>query len=97
IVQTLNHFPSEKAILAERALLRRLEGGCQIPIGALGTVEGDKLTLKGVVASLDGKEVLRSEITGSADDAAALGETLAGQLVEMGADRILKSVRQEFK
>lgn len=96
IIQKLNHFPSEKAILAERALLRKLEGGCQIPIGALGTVEGDKLTLKGVVASLDGKELLRSEITGSVNEPAALGETLAGKLIEMGADRILKSVRQEF-
>lgn len=96
VVQKLNHFPSEKAILAERALLKKLEGGCQVPIGALGTVEGDQLTLKGVVASLDGKELIRSEITGSVNEAVALGQELAEKLIEMGADRILKCVRQEF-
>jgi len=96
VVHKLNHFPSEAAITAERALLRRLEGGCQIPIGALGTVEGDELTLKGVVAGLDGKEIIRSSVSGKAQDAVQLGETLAGQLIEMGADKILKAVRQEF-
>ncbi|MFA5881965.1 MAG: hydroxymethylbilane synthase [Eubacteriales bacterium] len=96
VVQTLNHFPSQAAITAERALLNKLEGGCQIPIGALGTVNGDELTLKGIVAGLDGKELIRSEISGPAGKAALLGEKLAGRLIEMGADRILKSVRQEF-
>lgn len=96
VVQTLNHFPSQAAITAERALLNKLEGGCQIPIGALGTVNGGELTLKGIVAGLDGKELIRSEISGPAGEAALLGEKLAGRLIEMGADRILKSVRQEF-
>ncbi|MHB9093912.1 MAG: hydroxymethylbilane synthase [Eubacteriales bacterium] len=94
VVQTINHFPSQAAIIAERALLKRLEGGCQIPIGALGTVEAGLLTLKGVVASLDGKEVIRSQITGPVGEAAVLGESLAEQLVAMGADKILTSVRQ---
>lgn len=96
IVQKLNHFPSQAAITAERALLKKLEGGCQIPIGALGTLEGDQLTVKGVVASLDGKDLIRSSITGPASEAAGLGERLAQQLIEMGADKILKSVRQEY-
>lgn len=96
VVQTLNHFPSQAAISAERALLKKLEGGCQIPIGALGAVAGDQLTLKGVVASLDGKDLIRNIITGPVDEAVMLGEKLAGQLIAMGADRILKSVRQEF-
>ncbi len=96
VVRTLNHFPSEAAIKAERALLKKLEGGCQIPIGALGTVEGDRLTLYGVVASLDGKDLVRSSISGPATEAEALGEKLAAQVIEMGADKILKSVRQEF-
>lgn len=95
VVKKLNHFPSEAAIKAERALLKKLEGGCQIPIGALGIVEGEQLTLKAVVAGLDGKELVRSSISGKAEDAAQLGETLAGQLIEMGADKILKTVRQE--
>lgn len=95
VVQTINHAPSRAAITAERALLRKLEGGCQIPIGALGTVEGDQLTLKGVVAGLDGQEVIRDQISGSVNEASALGEKLAEKLVEMGADRILRAVRQE--
>lgn len=95
VVGKINHAPSRAAITAERALLKKLEGGCQIPIGALGTVDGEHLTLRGVVASLDGQELIRDQISGPAQEAAALGEKLAGRLVEMGADRILKSVRQE--
>ena len=95
LVQTINHAPSRAAITAERALLKKLEGGCQIPIGALGTVDGDQLTLKGVVAGLDGQEVIRDQISGPVGEAAALGKKLAARLVEMGADRILKAVRQE--
>lgn len=95
VVQKINHAPSRAAITAERALLKRLEGGCQIPIGALGTVDGDHLTLRGVVAGLDGQELIRDQISGSIQEAAALGEKLAERLVEMGADRILRSVRQE--
>ncbi len=96
VVQKLNHFPSQAAITAERALLKKLEGGCQIPIGALGTLDGDQLTVRGVVAGLDGKDLVRSSITGPAADAAQLGEKLAEQLIGMGADKILKTVRQEY-
>ncbi|MBU7006730.1 hydroxymethylbilane synthase [Phosphitispora fastidiosa] len=96
IVSKLNHFPSQAAITAERAMLRKLEGGCQIPIGSLGTVTGDKLTLEGVVAGLDGKELIKASVSGPVGDAAVLGQQLADKLIEMGADRILKSVRQEL-
>ncbi|WP_418790409.1 hydroxymethylbilane synthase [Phosphitispora sp. TUW77] len=96
IVGKLNHFPSQAAITAERAMLRKLEGGCQIPIGALGTVAGDKLTLEGVVAGLDGKELIKNSVSGHVDDAVILGQQLAEKLIEMGADKILKSVRQEL-
>ncbi len=96
IVGKLNHFPSQAAITAERAMLRKLEGGCQIPIGSLGTVTGDKLTLEGVVAGLDGKELIKASVSGPVDDAAVLGQQLADKLIEMGADQILKSVRQEL-
>ncbi|ADG81999.1 hydroxymethylbilane synthase [Thermincola potens] len=97
IVDKLNHGPSAAAITAERAMLKKLEGGCQIPIGALGRVEGDRLTLEGVVASLDGKELLRSRVEGPASEAASLGVALAEKLLDMGALEILKSVRQEFE
>jgi len=95
VVRKINHAPSRAAITAERALLKKLEGGCQIPIGSLGTVDGEQLTLKGVVAGLDGQEMIRDQISGSINEAAKLGVKLADRLVEMGADRILKKVRQE--
>lgn len=97
IVKTLADSESTAAILAERAMLRRLEGGCQIPIGALGTVQGDQLTLEGVVASLDGKELLRKSISGSVNDAEEIGDQLALELIALGADRILNSVRMEIR
>ncbi|MDT3699633.1 MAG: hydroxymethylbilane synthase [Thermincola sp.] len=95
VVQKINHAPTWAAITAERALLKKLEGGCQIPIGALGTVDGDQLTLKGVVAGLDGQELIRDQISGPVAEAAALGVNLALRLLEMGADKILRTVRQE--
>lgn len=93
VVQTLNHVPSEIAIIAERAMLRKLEGGCQIPIGSIGRLDGDNMTLDGVVASLDGKNVLKTVVSGPVSEAARLGEELADKLLEMGAGEILKEVR----
>lgn len=97
LVKTLEYKDSSVAILAERAMLRKLEGGCQIPIGALGRVKGDQLTLEGVVASLDGKDLLRTSVTGSVDKPDEIGIELADKLLAMGADEILRCVRQEFE
>lgn len=97
VVQKLNHQASELSIKAERAMLRKLEGGCQIPIGALGRVEEGRLTLQGLVASLDGRELIRDTVSGPAENAAALGQELADKLIARGADKILKDVRQEFQ
>ena len=96
LVKTLEHRESSIAIKAERAMLRTLEGGCQIPIGALGKVDGNQLELEGVVASLDGKELLRTSVVGSVDQAEELGVQLANKLIAMGADKILTSVRLEI-
>lgn len=96
VVSVLNHPVTRAGVTAERAFLRKLEGGCQVPIGAYGRMEGDELVLDGVVAALDGKTVLRDQVRGSADDAVTLGHKLARMLVERGADRILIQVRQEF-
>ena len=96
VVHKLNHTASEISIRAERALLKKLEGGCQIPIGALGRVEGDCLILQGLVAGLDGKELIRDQIAGHVDKPEALGQELADKLIAMGADKILQNVRQEY-
>jgi hydroxymethylbilane synthase len=88
---------------AERAFLAALEGGCQIPIGALGCVDDEGFTLHGLVADVGGEQVLRdSEFVGmeegeisSLDDAGAVGRRLAARLMEMGAGEILARVRGE--
>ncbi|GAW93602.1 hydroxymethylbilane synthase [Calderihabitans maritimus] len=95
IVNKINHPDSADAIRAERSMMRKLEGGCQIPIGALGLIKDGELTLQGLVASLDGKKLVRSSVTGPRQEAEELGEKLASILLDMGADEILQQVRQE--
>jgi hydroxymethylbilane synthase len=95
IVRLLEHAPTRAAVTAERALLAALEGGCQIPIGALGTATetGDQFTLHAVVASVDGTHVVRGVRGGSAQQARQIGESLADELVERGARAILDELR----
>jgi hydroxymethylbilane synthase len=85
----LNHLPTRQAVLAERALLRGLGGGCQVPIGAATTVTGDRLTLRGVVLDPEGKTRIEGRREGFATGAEEVGRELAGQLLEQGADELL--------
>ncbi|KJS16202.1 MAG: hydroxymethylbilane synthase [Peptococcaceae bacterium BRH_c4b] len=96
IAAAIDHPFSRAAITAERGLMRRLEGGCQVPIGALGLVDGDELLLEGVVASLDGKLLIRRSLTGPLGDPAGLGVRLAEDMLKQGAGEILRMVRREF-
>ncbi|QOL26301.1 hydroxymethylbilane synthase [Thalassotalea sp. LPB0316] len=79
-------------VLAERAMNRALEGGCQVPIGAFATLDGDQVLLKGLVGAVDGSQVIEKSITGHKDQAEQLGQSLAQDLLAMGADKILKQV-----
>ena len=79
-------------VLAERAFNRRLEGGCQVPIAAYATLDGEALDLRGLVASLDGATVLRSQVRGSAGTADALGAEAAVTVLEQGAGEILSEI-----
>lgn len=88
-VSGLDHAPTRAACLAERAFLRHLGGGCQVPIAAHAIVENDSLALSGLVASLSG-EVLRDSIEGDASDAESAGATLASRMLERGAARLLE-------
>lgn len=97
LVEKLDHFESRAAVEAERAMMRKLEGGCQVPIGALGTVRDGKLVLEGMVASLDGSRSVRHAITGEAVRSAEIGARLAEVLFEMGAGEILSQARREFE
>ncbi|HZI20676.1 MAG TPA: hydroxymethylbilane synthase [Pyrinomonadaceae bacterium] len=92
LVSRLDHAPARAAVTAERAFLRRLGGGCQVPIAAHAVAEGDRLRLKGLVASLSGESVLRDEAEGDAARADELGERLAEQMLERGAGRLLEGV-----
>src|SRR2546423_4954661 len=92
LVSRLNHAPTRAAVLAERALLRQLGGGCQVPIAAHATVSGDALSLDGLVAALSGDEIIRDAIEGDASDAASVGASLSARLLDRGAARLLESI-----
>ncbi|ABC82262.1 hydroxymethylbilane synthase [Anaeromyxobacter dehalogenans] len=77
-------------IEAERGFLARIEGGCQVPIAGHATLAGGKITIRALVASLDGTRVIRGERTGAYAEARALGESLAEELLSRGADQILR-------
>ena len=85
----LDHAETRVRVEAERGLLRRLEGGCQVPIAAHATVAGNRVTLRALVASLDGKNVVRGERSGPNADARAMGTALAEDLLSRGAREIL--------
>jgi hydroxymethylbilane synthase len=90
LVAALDDPESHAAVTAERALLRELEGGCQIPLGAWARRENGELRLDGGVFSVDGKEFVRKELRGREEEAEDLGVRLGQILIEAGADRILR-------
>lgn len=93
-IEPLDHAASRAATTAERALLRRLEGGCQAPIGALAEIRGDRLVLSAVVCSFDGRSTAEAILQGAVADPEGLGERLADELLTRGARQILASLRQ---
>ena len=94
ILKDINHTDTAGAVMAERAFLAALEGGCQVPIGAFGRVVSDnRLTLTGVVSSLDGATFIRDEITGNVSEAEAMGKKLGASFLDRGADKILAQIR----
>ncbi|HWS55655.1 MAG TPA: hydroxymethylbilane synthase [Pyrinomonadaceae bacterium] len=90
LVSRLDHRETRAAVVAERALLRHLGGGCQVPIAAHARVEGEALRLTGLVASLSGDALIRDAMEGAAGDAERLGHTLAARLLERGAASLLQ-------
>lgn len=99
LLDVLNHHPTRTMCLSERALMRRLEGGCTVPIGVNSNIKEKTLTLHGLVASLDGQQMVEYESSISLKDcktseeeltlAAQLGVTVADELVNRGAGAIL--------
>ena len=96
-IKVLEHRPTALRCLAERAFLRTLEGGCQVPIGVNSRFEGNELVLTGMVASLDGKQLIRDELRAPQDQAEDLGNRLAELLRSQGAGEILAKIFAEAR
>lgn len=92
LIMPLMHEQSHVCVLAERAMNRHLEGGCQIPIAGFATLEGDQLSLEGRVGSLDGKTLLVSRLVAPKDQAEQLGVDVAKHLLEQGAAELLQAL-----
>ena len=95
LLQQLNHKPTQTCVMAERAMNKALQGGCQVPVAGYATIiNGDQLLIRGLVGKPDGSLILRDELKGAADIAEQLGEQLAAKLLAQGAQAILQEVYQ---
>ncbi len=97
ILKVLEDPDSRDRTLAERSFLRELEGGCQVPIGVNTKIENDNLTLVGMVASLDGKQMLKDTVSGNRTESEQLGKDLAAKLREQGAGDILAEIFKQVE
>lgn len=97
ILQGLVHPPTHQRCLAERAFLRELEGGCQVPIGVNSQISGDTLTLDGIIASLDGQQLVKDRVSGPTANPESIGRELAHRLKEQGGQAILAQIFKEFR
>ena len=86
--------PTMTCVSAERVVMRMLEGGCQVPIGAYARIDaGDALVMDAFVGSVDGTKIVRHALEGSVDDPVSLGKAMVAALRERGADEILAEIR----
>lgn len=93
LTAALDHSDTRTVVLGERAFLHRLEGGCQVPIAAHGSLAGGQFSLTGMVASLDGTELIRDTLSGPANNSEAIGIQLADRLLDRGAGKILDTLK----
>lgn len=92
LIGVLNDLPTQQRVTAERALNKRLNGGCQVPIAGFARFKKNGLELQGLVGDIEGKQVLRRSIHGSVESANVLGDSLGQQLLADGADRLLQDL-----
>lgn len=92
LLKAIEHPPTRDRTLAERAFLRELEGGCQVPIGVNSVIDGENLTLTGIVASVDGQQVVKDTVTGLVNEPESVGIELAQLLRKQGAKEILETI-----
>ncbi len=96
ILSKMDDLHTRIAVEAERALLAKLQGGCQVPIGAHAKVLNDEVHLEAVICTLDGERTIRDSHKGPANQAAAVGNELAQRMLDNGGDKILQEIRQNF-
>ncbi|MBD2124585.1 hydroxymethylbilane synthase [Trichocoleus sp. FACHB-262] len=92
LLKAIEHISTRDRVLSERAFLRELEGGCQVPIGVHTQLDGETLALTGLVASVDGQQLLKDTVIGSANEAEQVGIQLAHGLRQQGAQEILNQI-----
>ena len=92
VVSFLNHPRTWVEVSAERAFLKRLGGGCQLPVAAYGVKDGNGLTVTGLLGSLDGRELIKDEVRGASEDAEVMGTLLAEKILSKGGQAILAEV-----
>jgi hydroxymethylbilane synthase len=92
LLDFLNHEPTKIAVTAERAFLKELEGGCQVPIAGLARLDGNELHFEGMVAELDGTKLFKEATIGAREQAEEIGIASARRLLASGADRILEKI-----
>ena len=92
LIAPLNHRETSICVRAERALLKRLQGGCQVPIAAYATIRENRLVMDGLVGSVTGDRIIREHLEGNIEDAETIGITLGEKLLSKGADKILAEV-----
>lgn len=96
IRQVLNHANTERCLLAERAYLKKMDGGCSIPVFALAKLDQQGMTIEGGIISLDGTERINHKISGDSKDAVQLGQLLAEEVLSSGGERILKEIKNNI-
>jgi hydroxymethylbilane synthase len=96
ILRSVEHPPTRAEIEAERELVRVLEGGCRVPVGALARAHGDRIVMGACIFSIDGKEKLLAERSGNVQKGTALAREIAEELIEKGAKKIEASWRTVY-
>lgn len=96
IINQINHQPTFTVTQAERAFLRTIEGGCQVPVGCYSKMENGLISLQGFVSDLEGRTIIQDQVTHDINEPEYTGKRLAQILIEKGAMQILKSIRDGF-
>ncbi len=93
VMARVNHPETFTCVTAERVVMRKLEGGCQVPIGAYARIEDGALVMDGLVGSVDGSRIVRDRLTGDPNNPVALGDAMVARLLELGGGEILAEIR----